>query len=763
MVNKFSNNQVIQKSIDKHKMWLIAGIAIAVIIVLVLVLYSPVKEALFGEAITYTSPYTLPTYTWTSQDSGTYQNLYGVHFIDANTGWTVGEGGYEGILRTLDGGETWSPQINYGQLYDVHFVEDAACLADVNDCKGWAVGAGGSILNTVDGGENWNYLGIEPPYAFRGVHFIDANTGWAVGPGVVDESILYTDNGGGEWWFQASEHTKNLNGVYFIDINTGWAVGNEGTILRTYEWGTWSSQTSMTYQDLNDVHFIDANTGWVVGAEGTILHTIDGGETWLHQTSGITQELNGVYFVDANTGWAVGYEGIILYTNNGGDTWAAQQDPTGNTLPLYDVHFTDANTGWAVGAGGKVIKCVLVQPVLEPILPTLETVEYVPTLPTQTYIPALEVGLENEICNDSIDNDGNAYVDCADVMSCGPGSSCAKMGALFSAICENEMCKEVICDDFHEEFPISGGAIMTPTDNDGDGLANCDDPDCALDPACGVITTSECTFPPCIKSLETVAFENKQVKLYQILYNDRVRVGVDDVLETVWLDALEPTEINGVLVTVNEIIFSDDDDSTNDYATFTLILAEICTDNLDNDGDGAIDCLDSDCDNDINCAAELLEICDDGIDNDGNNLVDCADPDCLTAFACTCTDSDGGKILDIQGTTTGIDPTNLGQMRTETDRCSTDTRVLEFWCRDDGSNQIVWSGYDCPLGQICQDGACVEPAILGDMDGNSCLSVTEYNDFKYRVKNGLLLDVTLEQYNDLKYEFKNNIGNIMCS
>lgn len=47
-----------------------------------------------------------------------------------------------------------------------------------------------------------------------------------------------------------------------------------------------------------------------------------------------------------------------------------------------------------------------------------------------------------------------------------------------------------------------------------------------------------------------------------------------------------------------------------------------CGDGVDNDCDGLVDCTDPDC-----CCSE---ICSDGIDNDCDGLVDCADPDCVT-------------------------------------------------------------------------------------------------------------------------------------
>jgi hypothetical protein len=59
---------------------------------------------------------------------------------------------------------------------------------------------------------------------------------------------------------------------------------------------------------------------------------------------------------------------------------------------------------------------------------------------------------------------------------------------------------------------------------------------------------------------------------------------------------------------------------------------EICTDGVDNDGDGRVDCDDPD------CAEGCQEICTDGVDNDGDGRVDCDDPDCAEGCQEICND-----------------------------------------------------------------------------------------------------------------------------
>jgi len=59
---------------------------------------------------------------------------------------------------------------------------------------------------------------------------------------------------------------------------------------------------------------------------------------------------------------------------------------------------------------------------------------------------------------------------------------------------------------------------------------------------------------------------------------------------------------------------------------------ENCSNGIDDDCDGKVDCADPDCFADPFCV--IPENCSNGIDDDGDNLVDCDDPDCATDVAC---------------------------------------------------------------------------------------------------------------------------------
>ena len=238
----------------------------------------------------------------------------------------------------------WRPQTSgvTADLEAVHFVD-----ADT----GWAVGASGTILRTTDGGANWSAQNSGTSESLWDVDFVDANNGWIVGN---RGTILHTTDGGANWSAQNRAPSNDLDGVDFVDGSKGWAVGAVGVIRHTTDGGAnWSAQTSGTSALLYDVHFVDASKGWAVGAGGTILRTTDGGANWSAQTSNTTRDLSAVDFADAGKGWAVGSSGTILRTTDGGANWSPQTSRT--TRSLWGIHFVDANRGWAVGASGTVL------------------------------------------------------------------------------------------------------------------------------------------------------------------------------------------------------------------------------------------------------------------------------------------------------------------------------------------------------------------------------------------------------------------------
>ena len=84
---------------------------------------------------------------------------------------------------------------------------------------------------------------------------------------------------------------------------------------------------------------------------------------------------------------------------------------------------------------------------------------------------------------------------------------------------------------------------------------------------------------------------------------------------------------------------------------------EVCNNGVDDDGDGFIDCSDSDCALDPACSTTPPEDCTNGVDDDGDGATDCADPDCVGDPACVAT-ADGDECVDAILATLGSNGVN---------------------------------------------------------------------------------------------------------
>jgi len=121
-----------------------------------------------------------------------------------------------------------------------------------------------------------------------------------------------------------------------------------------------------------------------------------------------------------------------------------------------------------------------------------------------------------------------------------------------------------------------------------------------------------------------------------------IPIGTNRIVEVVGRDVLGDVICQGSLVT----------DITKDTTDINIncdFVFEDCTDGIDNDFDGLIDCEDPDCidvcmdpeeppvvpgDDDDDETPTDPENCSDGIDNDGDGFTDCVDIDCIRDAGC---------------------------------------------------------------------------------------------------------------------------------
>ncbi len=151
-----------------------------------------------------------------------YRDLY---FFNRNEGLISA---YGKILRTNDGGETWTIT-NANQDFFVS-------MSFVNDNVGYAIGYTGSILKTTDGGQTWDRLRnanslFRPTAYFNKVIFKDENAGYIIGE---KGCFMKTEDGGDHWSQIKNVPEINLKGIYLVN-NGGYVCGEGGKIYRFLE------------------------------------------------------------------------------------------------------------------------------------------------------------------------------------------------------------------------------------------------------------------------------------------------------------------------------------------------------------------------------------------------------------------------------------------------------------------------------------------------------------------------------------------------
>ncbi|MES2411893.1 MAG: T9SS type A sorting domain-containing protein [Bacteroidota bacterium] len=261
---------------------------------------------------------------WTAQNSGftaAYRGLSEIHALDANTVWALaydGSGGganVQELTMTTDGGSLWTMKtIDLGdptlQINNISPVSatTAWVSAIVNIGSPNPTDGVGTIVKTSDGGESWTpqcatCFQIAGSSFLNGVHFFNENVGVAYGDPVGGEyEIWRTTNGGDSWTQVAGANIANpLSGEYgynSLPIAAGgtlWFPTNKGRLVRTTDMGaTWTAaQAPLTDfgaalpANSGTAIFSDANNGYLLKTSGTVATpvytyyiTTNGGATW---------------------------------------------------------------------------------------------------------------------------------------------------------------------------------------------------------------------------------------------------------------------------------------------------------------------------------------------------------------------------------------------------------------------------------------------------------------------------------------------------
>jgi hypothetical protein len=318
-------------------------------------------------------------------------------------------------------------------------------------------------------------------------------------------------------------------------------------------------------------------------------------------------------------------------------------------------------------------------------------------------------------CSDLTDNDGDGLTDCDD-------DDCS-----YEFDCASSSCPNFDLGSISGEGVVTGNTTNpSATDdfqNPSNGISGCgssssSSPDYSYNwtaPAsgCVVFDTSESTFDTVLRLMDDC--------------NGSVIECDDDGSVSTRSELSYPVE-DGLSYVV--IVDGYSSSSTGDYqldVDFTAGVdcngAELdCSDGTDNDGDGDFDCDDSDCASQQVCNESS---CDDGVDNEGDGLIDCADPDCAADTLCYESDCSDG----VDNDTGAAD----GLIDCDDSDCMLDAACFEYICDDvlddDNDGLVDCDDPDCEGEDACVELVC-DDNIDEDNDGLiDCLDDDCADDF----------------------------------
>lgn len=284
---------------------------------------------------------------WFAQTSPTTSNLEEVHFFDANIGMAVG---YNVLIKTTDGGSTWTSQTPPAILRDVHVVGPQTAIA-----VGAAPGSNASIHRTTDFGLTWNAITGLSGNVFYAVDFDNNSVGLACGA----TGLLYRTTDMGVTWSSVNSGTISNIWDVVISGNTAYYATLDGSVGKSTDAGiTWTNTLSGSSQGFSSLDFYHPDSGMVGGwTSGSAYFTTEnGGNSWANTpfSNHVNAHVRDLQTLDYSNAFIINYDPFVWRSYSPGN-WVAE--PV-NGLTLFDtllaVHFPTPTDGWAVGQYGVI-------------------------------------------------------------------------------------------------------------------------------------------------------------------------------------------------------------------------------------------------------------------------------------------------------------------------------------------------------------------------------------------------------------------------
>jgi photosystem II stability/assembly factor-like uncharacterized protein len=271
------------------------------------------------------------------------------------------------IGPTLAAEPAMAPWQDDAALYDVHFVDPQT---------GWAVGQHGTIWHTRDGGDSWLPQRSGVTDALYGVGFVNSREGYAVGgrthpyadrtlasDSISQAAVLVTRDGGLTWRVQPA-HVPALHRVQAFGADEAVAAGRgangqpAGLFFTANGGRGWEPLSGGAKRLWLAADFLEPGQGVVAGVAGRVARVVDG--RFLEEANPLDsagRSFRDVALDTSGRGWLVGDGGLALTTNDLGHTWQTLDALADRRLSDVDLHAvaTSGRGVWLAGSPGHVI------------------------------------------------------------------------------------------------------------------------------------------------------------------------------------------------------------------------------------------------------------------------------------------------------------------------------------------------------------------------------------------------------------------------
>ncbi len=200
--------------------------------------------------------------TWKGKEE--FNADYNYYFVNNNVIYGVFSFNTDEVFKSIDAGQTWN-LIHNGGSWITHIYFHSENL-------GFLLGYN-IILKTEDGGITWSEYNHNLNKALRSIYFIDNNTIFIGGD---NGTLLKSNNAGNTWTNIATGITTDIIDIKFYDNKNGIILTNNGGwglsgLYSTSDAGETWTNVSQISNDTYEAFVTESNETYIIGDRGTLL------------------------------------------------------------------------------------------------------------------------------------------------------------------------------------------------------------------------------------------------------------------------------------------------------------------------------------------------------------------------------------------------------------------------------------------------------------------------------------------------------------